>query len=382
MRVEPFEVRIQQKVLDDLRDRLARTRWPDEVPGSGWEYGADLAFMRDLTGYWRDGFDWRAQEEKLNRFHHFRAEIEGAGIHFLHERGRGPNPKPLILTHGWPGSFLEFLELIPLLTDPAGHGGDAGSSFDVVVPSLPGFGFSDRPDRPGMNVFRIAELWLRLMEGLGYDRFGAQGGDWGASVTTAMALSRPESLTAIHLNYIPGSLRPWLGEGTRPLSPAESRFLEDADRWFQTEGAYAHVQRYEPQTLAYALNDSPAGLAAWIVEKFRDWGDCDGDVVRRFGRDELLANVTLYWVTETAHSAARIYFETRKAPLALGPGQRVCVPTAVARFLKESPFPPREWIERCYDVVRWTEMSRGGHFAALEEPDLLAADLRASFRDG
>jgi pimeloyl-ACP methyl ester carboxylesterase len=271
----------------------------------------------------------------------------------------------LILTHGWPGSFLEFLEVIPLLT---------AQSFDVVVPSLPGYGFSDRPASPG-----IGELWVKLMRGLGYERFGAQGGDWGASVSTAMALAAPEALFGLHLNYIPGSLRPWLGEGSAELAPIERQFLEDAGHWYETEGAYAHVQRNEPQTLAYALNDSPAGLAAWIVEKFRDWGDCDGDVLGRFGRDELLANVTLYWVTETVHSASRLYFETRKTPLALGPGQRVRVPTAIARFPQESPFPPREWIERVYDVVRWSEMPRGGHFAALEEPELLADDVLSFF---
>lgn len=370
MKIEPFEVRVPQTVLDDLRSRLARTRWPDEIPGSGWEYGADLSFMKELIGYWRDGFDWRAQEERLNQFQHFRAEVDGLGIHFLHARGRGPDPLPLVLTHGWPGSFLEFLDAIPRLTS---------EPFDVVVPSLPGYGFSDRPAAPGMNAFRIAELWVKLMQGLGYERFGAQGGDWGASVSTAMGLAAPDALSGLHLNYIPGSVRPWLGEGSTELAPIERRFLEDAGHWYETEGAYAHVQRNEPQTLAYALNDSPAGLAAWIVSKFRDWGDCEGDVLGRFGRDELLANVTLYWVTETVHSAARLYFETRKAPLAFGPGQRVRVPTAIAHFPRESPFPPREWIERAYDVVRWSEMPCGGHFAALEEPELLAGDIRGFF---
>jgi pimeloyl-ACP methyl ester carboxylesterase len=220
---------------------------------------------------------------------------------------------------------------------------------------------------------------VKLMRGLGYEHFGAQGGDWGASVSTAMALAAPEALLGLHLNYIPGSLRPWLGEGSAELAAVERQFLEDAGRWYETEGAYAHVQRNEPQTVAYALNDSPAGLAAWIVEKFRDWGDCEGDVLARFGRDELLANITLYWVTETVHSASRLYFETRKAPLALGPGQRVRVPTAIAHFPKEDPFPPREWIERVYDIARWSEMPRGGHFAALEEPALLAEDVLAFF---
>ncbi len=379
MKIEPFEIRIPQAALDDLRERLARTRWPDAIPGSGWEYGADLAFMQELVADWRDDFDWRAQEERLNRSPHFRAEIGGFGVHFLHERGRGPEPIPLILTHGWPGSFLEFLEVIPRLTDPARFGGDPAVSFDVVVPSLPGYAFSDRPAAAGMNVFRIAELWARLMEGLGYKRFGAQGGDWGASISTALGLAVPERLIGIHLNYIPGSLRPWLGEGTRPLSETERDFLAGAERWYDTEGAYAHVQRFEPQTLAYALNDSPAGLAAWIVEKFRDWSDCDGDVLGRFGRDLLLTNVSLYWLTKTAHSASRIYFETRKAPLVLGPDQRVRVPCGIVRFAKESPFPPREWIERCYDVARWTEMPRGGHFAALEEPELFAGDVKELF---
>lgn len=217
------------------------------------------------------------------------------------------------------------------------------------------------------------------MEGLGYERFGAQGGDWGASISTALGLAVPERPIGIHLNYIPGSLRPWLGEGTRPLSDAERAFLAGAERWYETEGAYAHVQRFEPQTLAYALNDSPAGLAAWIVEKFRDWSDCGGNVLGRFGRDLLLTNVSLYWLTETAHSAARIYFETRKAPLVLGPDQRVRVPCGIAHFAKEAPFPPREWIECCYDVARWTDIPCGGHFAALEEPELLAGDIRAFF---
>jgi len=381
MSVQPFAIRIPQGVLDDLHRRLDQTRWPDEIPGTGWEYGADLAFMRELVGFWRRSFDWRRWEERLGELRHFRWESDGLGIHFIHERGRGPRPFPLILTHGWPGSFLEMLGLIPLLTDPGAHGGDPADAFDVIVPSLPGYGFSDRPDRPGMNAFRIGGLWVRLLEELGYERYGAHGGDWGASVTTGMGLAAPPGLAGIHLNYIPSSLRPPLGEGTRELSPAEKQFLADADLWSQSEGAYSHVQRNEPQTLAYGLNDSPAGLAAWIVEKFRDWGDCGGDAAGRYGMDWLLANVTLYWVTETVHSAARLYFETRKAPLHLGPDDRVRVPTGVARFPGESPFPPREWIERCYDVRRWTAMPRGAHFAALEEPQLLAEDLRAFFRE-
>jgi pimeloyl-ACP methyl ester carboxylesterase len=380
MEVRPFRVQIPQEALDDLRLRLRSTRWPDALRGSGWESGADLAFMSDLASHWESGFDWRAQEERINAWPHFRAEIDGLGIHLLHVRGRGPSPLPLVITHGWPGSFVEMLDLLPLLTDPAAHGADPGDAFDVVVPSLPGYGFSDRPAEPGMSPVRITALWARLMEGLGYRRFGAQGGDWGAHVSTRLALAHPDRVAGLHLNYIPGSYLPYLGPGARPLSEVELAFLEDKDRWDAEEGAYGHLQATFPQTVAYALNDSPAGLLAWIVEKFRAWGDCDGDVLGRFGRDPLLTNVTLYWVTGTIHSSMRLYREAAATPLRLGRDERVRVPCGVARFPKEAPSPPREWIERGYDVRRFTEMPRGGHFAALEEPGLLAADLRAFFR--
>lgn len=380
MKVEPFTVRIPQTTLDDLQARLARTRWPDEIVDSGWEPGANLAYMKQLVMYWQTQFDWRVQEKLINSFKHFRASIDGLNIHFVHERGRGPSPLPLIITHGWPGSFLEMLKIIPLLTDPANYGADPADSFDVIVPSMPGYGFSDRPVRPGMNAFAIADIWLRLMEGLGYQRFAAQGGDWGASVSTCLGFAYPGNVVGIHLNYIPGSFKPYLGPGVSDLSEAEQEFLADNELWWQSEGGYAHVQRTKPQTLAYALTDSPAGLAAWIVEKFREWGDCDGDVEKRFSKDELLTNVTLYWVTETIHSSTRLYHESARRPLHFGNGARIQVPCGVAKFLKEAPFPPREWVERCYDVQRWTEFPRGGHFAALEEPESLASDIRAFFR--
>lgn len=379
MDLRPFRIDIPQEVLDDLQAHLARTRWPDEIEGAGWEYGASLAYMKELVAYWRSGFDWRAEERALNTFSHFRAEIDGAGIHFLHERGKGPDPLPLVLTHGWPGSFLEMLKILPLLTDPAGHGGDAADSFDVVAPSMPGFGFSDRPTRPGMNLFRIADLWARLMAGLGYPRFAAQGGDFGAGVSTCLGLAYPERLVGIHLNYIPGTYRPHLTPDA-VLAEEERRFLEDADRWYEAEGGYSHIQKTKPQTLAYGLNDSPAGLAAWIVEKLRGWSDCGGDVERCFTRDEMLTHVTLYWVTETFHSSTRLYAEGRRAPLHFREGEVVRVPCGVAFFPGEEPFPPRRWIERGYRVARWTDMPRGGHFAAMEEPELLARDLRDFFR--
>jgi len=379
MALEPFSIPFSQNAVDDLRDRLGRTRWPDEVPGTAWEYGFDLAFLKDLCDYWRDQFDWKAQVERLSTFHHYRYTSDTIGIHFIHERGKGPAPIPLIMTHGWPGSFLEMMRIIPLLTDPAAHGGDSSDSFDVVVPSLPGYGFSDRPVVRGMNTFRIAELWVELMNELGYSRFAAQGGDAGAAVSTVLGLRHSHQILGIHLNYIPGSYRPHLEVETK-LAPVEEEFLKHVGHWYDESGAYAHIQRTQPQTAAYGLNDSPAALAAWILEKFRSWSDCEGDLYHRFTRDELLTNVTLYWLTETIHSSFRWYYENRKAPLQFGVGDFVDVPCAIAHFPKEDPFPPREWIERGYNVQRWTEMPRGGHFAAAEEPELLAEDIRAFFR--
>ncbi len=376
MGIEPFSIPFSQTAVDDLRDRLSRTRWPDEVPDSNWQYGFDRQFLEEICRYWRDQFDWKAQIERLSAFHHYRYVADGLGIHFIYERGRGSNSMPLILTHGWPGSFLEMLRIIPLLTDPASYGGDPSASFDVVVPSLPGYGFSDRPDRTGMNTARIATLWADLMGELGYSRFAAQGGDIGASVSTMLGLRHAHRVIGLHLNYIPGSYRPYLKPGTK-LAPAEEQFLREADHWYEQSGAYAHIQRTRPQTAAYALNDSPAGLAAWILEKFREWSDCNRELDRRFTRDELLANVTLYWMTETIHSSFRLYFEGRKAPLQFSETDFVHVPCAIARFPKEEPFPPREWIERGYNIQHWSEMPRGGHFAAAEEPELLAQDIRS-----
>jgi pimeloyl-ACP methyl ester carboxylesterase len=379
MSITPFSIPYSEAAVNDLRDRLSRTRWPDEIPGSGWEYGFNLGSLQEICAYWRTGFDWRAQIARMSEFEHFRYTADSLGVHFIHARGRGPAPIPLILTHGWPGSFLEMLKILPLLADPAAHGCDPLDSFDVVVPSLPGFGYSDRPDRPGMNVFRIADLWAELMAALGYERFAAQGGDFGAGVSTALGLLHAGRVLGIHLNYIPGSYRPHLPPGS-PLHPVEEEFVKDAARWYDESGAYAHLQRTQPQTAAYGPNDSPAALAAWILEKFRTWADCEGDLTRRFTLDELLANVTLYWMTETIHSSFRLYFEVRKAPLQFAEGDFVRVPCAIARFPKEEPFPPRAWIERGYNVRQWTEMPSGGHFAAAEEPALLAEDIRRLFR--
>lgn len=380
MDAKPFAIHIPETTLSDLQKRLGQTRWLDEIAGSDWSYGANLNYMREIVDYWQTRFDWRAQEKIINGFSQFRADVDGLGIHFIHERGKGPQAIPLVITHGWPGSFVEMLKVIPHLTDPVAYGGAAEDSFDVVVPSLPGYGFSDRATEIGMNAFRIAELWVQLMDGLGYRRFGAQGGDWGASVGTCLGLMSPAKLIGLHLNYIPGSFKPYVGSGSRSLSAAENAFLAAQDDWSQTEGGYGHVQATKPQTLAFGLNDSPVGLAAWIIEKFRDWSDCDGEVERRFTKDELLTNVMIYWTTQTINSSMRLYYEARGRPLHFKEGESVRAPCAVARFLKEAPFPPREWIERGYNVQRWTEIASGGHFAAMEEPDLLVEDIRAFFR--
>ena len=380
MKTHLFKIEVSQLVLDDLQARLADTRWPDALAGSGWEQGADLDYMQELAAYWRTGFDWRAQEAALNRYNHFRAEIDGLMVHYVHERGKGPQPLPLIITHGWPGSFAELLNLIPLLTDPARFGADPADAFDVVAPSMPGFGFSDRPTQPGMNVWRMADLWAELMTGLGYERFGAQGGDFGAGVTTILGLNHPARLRGIHLNYIPGSYQPDISAPSAELTEEERQFLREADEWYQLEGGYSHQQRTKPQTIAYGLNDSPVALVAWIVEKFQGWSDCAGEVERRFTKDELLTNVMIYWVTQTIGSSMRLYYEVRQAPLHFQPGQFVSVPCGIAHFPLEAPFPPRGWIERGYNVRHWTDMPRGGHFAAMEEPQLLAEDIRAFFR--
>jgi pimeloyl-ACP methyl ester carboxylesterase len=370
MALQRFALPFSQPALEDLRERLRRTRWPDQIPDCDWEYGFDLGFLQDICEYWTARFDWGAQLERIARLPHYRFSSSGIGIHFIHVPSRSAAATPLILTHGWPGSFLEMLRIIPLLTD----------SFHVVVPSLPGYGFSDRPVRPGMNAFRIAEIWVELMTELGYPQFGAQGGDLGAGVATALGLRYPERILGVHLNFIPGSYRPFLEPGTA-LAPEEAAFLNSIAQWSELNGAYSHLQRTRPQTASYGLNDSPAALAAWILEKFREWSDCGGDVYRCFSRDDLLTNITLYWMTETISSSFRLYYENGRAPLHLAPGEWVRVPSAIARFPREISAPPRKWVERGYNVQRWSDMPRGGHFAAHEQPELLAEDLRSFFVD-
>ena len=380
MNLRPFRVAIPDEALEDLRARLDRTRLPGDVQDAGWSYGTDLAFLRDLIEHWRHRYDWRAAEAALNRMPQFTARVRDTELHFVHARGRGPRPMPLLFIHGWPGSFWEVHKILGPLTDPAAHGGDPADAFDVVAPSLPGYGFSPDPGRGGMHPGAMADVLAALMtETLDYPRFGAQGGDWGAAVATRLGQAHADALTGIHLNLL--GARPDLGEGTAPLSEAERAFVAEAEAWRRAEGGYQAIQGTKPQTLAVGLTDSPAGLAAWIVEKFRAWSDCGGDVERRFTKDELLTNVMIYWLTASIGSSMRLYLEARKDRMAaLGPGGRVEVPTGFAAFPVEIIRPPREWVERAYDLRRWTDFPRGGHFAALEEPDLLVEDVRAFFR--
>jgi len=381
MKVRPFTIAVENSVLDDLRQRLADTRWPDEIPNTGWDYGSNLTYIKELVDYWRTDFDWRAQEAKLNAFNHFKSEVDGLDIHFIHEKGKGPNPIPLIITHGWPSCFFEMTKIIPLLADPASYGGDAADSFDVVAPSLPGFGFSDHAQDRGMEIQRVAGMWNKLMsQNLGYPKFGAQGGDIGSGVTARLGFAHSDTLYGIHLTSITRPT-PYLGPGSKPVTDAEQALITQRDKWFQDEGGYNHIQGTKPQTLAYGLNDSPVGLAAWIVEKYRTWSDCGGDVEKSYTKDELLTIVTIYWVTQTISSSTRMYFENQKHLWTMEKDQKVPTPASMAMFPQEISKPPREWGERSYHVRRWTEMASGGHFAALEEPQLLAEEVRAFFRD-
>jgi pimeloyl-ACP methyl ester carboxylesterase len=360
MHVEPFSIAVSDEVLADLRARIRNTRWPPPAAEPGWAQGVEREYLRELLAYWADGFDWRAQERRLNGYDHFRAEIDGVRIHFVHVRRGGI---PLVLTHGWPSTFVEHLQLAPLL-----------GGFELVIPSLPGYGFSERPPRTTMRD--TARLWHRLMQGLGYERYGAQGGDFGASVTTYMALDEPAPLLGIHLHQIDDTPH----TGARPLSAAEREYREAVAAWDAVERGYSSIQSTKPQTVAYGLNDSPAGLAAWLIEKWRSWSDS----LERIDRDVLLTNLTIFWVTQTIATSMRDYYDTRWHGTGIGPDDFVRVPTAVAVFANElvsEGTPPREWAERLYDVRRWTPMPRGGHFAPAEAPELLARDIAEFFQE-
>ena len=375
----PFAIHVSDETLTDLRMRLDRTRWPDENPGSEWQYGTNLRYMEELATYWREAYDWRVHEARLNRLPQFVVPIDGIDLHFIHETGVGPRPLPLLLSHGWPGSIVEFERLIPLLTDPGRFGGDPADAFTVVAPSLPGYGFSFRPNQPRFNVARIADVFTRLMvDVLGYDRFGAQGGDWGGFISAQLGAAHTDHVLGVHLTLLVGPR-----ESTPvPQTDEERVYVAELKQWMGEEQGYGMIQGTKPQTLAYGLTDSPVGLAAWIVEKFRTWSDCGGDVERRFSKDLLLTNVMLYWVTGAINSSFWPYWARRHEPWPFTPQTPVRAPTAFASFPKEILHPPRTWVEPLYpNIRRWTKMAGGGHFAALEEPEALAADIRAFFRE-
>ncbi|MFA9379903.1 MAG: epoxide hydrolase family protein [Acetanaerobacterium sp.] len=377
MAIESFQIQVSNEILDDLKYRLDHVRWPDQLADIGWERGTEIGYLQSLVSYWREQFDWREQETELNRFSQYHCNISGIDIHFVHERGKGSNPIPLILTHGWPDNYIRYRKIIPLLTDPARHGGDPEDSFDVIVPSLPGFGFSSRPKHSGVNNFSVSELWAKLMtEELGYRQFAAAGGDIGSGVTRYLALNHPELLIGIHLTDI-GIIRKLMTSMDADLSEEELRYKKSAQKWISQEGSYMSIQSTKPQTLAYGLSDSPVGLAAWIIEKFRAWSDCHGDLRQRFSYDELLTNIMIYWVTNTVGSSARIYYENTHC---LPPMGRIEIPTGIALFPADILLPPKEWAERNLNITRWTAMPRGGHFTAMEEPELLAEDIRAFYR--
>jgi epoxide hydrolase len=374
--IEAFRIEVDEAVLDDLRRRLAQARLPDQIGGTGWEYGMPRDYLRELVEYWRDEYDWRAQERRLNELPHFLSRIDGQSIHFIHARSAHPEALPLLLTHGWPGSVVEFLDVIPRLTQPEVHGGRAADAFHVIAPSLPGYGFSEPTRARGWDVTRIARCFIELMARVGYRRYGAQGGDWGAQVTTRIGSLDSQHCAAIHLN-MPIGARP---DQPCPLSEPDQADLAAMGRFQSEESGYAMQQGTRPQTLGVALNDSPAGLLAWIVEKFRAWSDCDGHPENAFTRDQLITNVMLYWLTESITSSMRLYWETRHSGGWTEKLAFVGVPTGVARYPKEVLRSPRAWVERQYHVTHWAEMPRGGHFAAMEQPELFVEDLRTFFR--
>jgi pimeloyl-ACP methyl ester carboxylesterase len=371
-RIKPFSVNVPQSVLDDLKLRLSLTRWPDQITGADWDYGTDLSYLKELTNYWKETFDWRKVETEINSYPNFMADIDGHQIHFMHIKGKGKRSVPLIITHGWPGSFLEMMKLIPLLTE------DLDFSFDLVIPSVPGFGFSGKITHPGCNSEFVADIWHKLMMELGYQRYGAQGGDIGSGISTWLSLKYPSHMIGLHLNYISGSYKPYIVDGEQ-LSEEVLTFQKTGAEWSAREGAYAHMHATKPLTAAYGLNDSPVGLCAWIVEKFKGWSDNNGNIENSFTKDELLANITLYWITQTIHSSMRIYNENSKKPLIFKKTDYVTVPVGFAKFPKELPTPPRSYIERGFNIQSWTTMPAGGHFAAVEQPELLSEDIRNFF---
>jgi pimeloyl-ACP methyl ester carboxylesterase len=377
--MERFTIDVPEAVLEDLRQRLARTRFPDQLEDAGWSYGTELSYLRELVRYWREEFDWRKQERALNRFDHYKTPINGLSLCFIHQRSKEPDAFPLLIAHGWPGSLFEFHKIIGPLTDPVAHGGKREDAFHVICPSMPGYGFSEAPRKPGFGIKQVAETNAALMAALGYTRYGAQGGDWGALATAYLARVAPERVAGIHVNMLVAGPPPGKAP-TDDVTPEELGWLAEMQSFRKHESGYQSIQRTKPQSLGYGLNDSPVGLAAWIVEKFAGWSDCHGDVESRFSKDELLTNIMIYWVTQSITSSMRLYCETDRAR-SEAPEPRIEAPTATAVFPKELYKVPRAWAEAAYNLKRFTVFPSGGHFAALEEPEALVGDVRAFFRE-
>jgi pimeloyl-ACP methyl ester carboxylesterase len=382
--IKPFKIQIEEAVIVDLKERLARTRWPEPIPGSEWDYGVESGYLRQLVEYWRTSYDWRKHEQALNEFPQFTMEIDGVPIHFIHQRSKSPDALPLVIIHGWPGSIYEFHKIIGPLTEPGDHGGKPEDAFHVVCPSLPGFGFSGQPKERGWSSQRMAEAIAKLMARLGYTRYGAQGGDWGAGITRWLATNDGEHCVGGHSNFPPSS-QPG-EEPMRGVTPQEMDRMRRRAAELNDQRAYGAIQGTRPQTLGYALNDSPAGLAAWIVDKFWAWSDHGGNLENSFTKDEVLTNIMLYWVTQSMPSSTRIYFESqhnppRPASMTEFKSNGKPSPMGFALFPKEINVPPRAWVERNMGgtLIHWTEMPRGGHFAALEQPQLLVEDVRVFF---
>lgn len=373
--IQSFSLFIQDDILDDLKYRISRTRWPDQIPEIGWQQGTELVYLKQLLNTWAHHFDWRNTERELNQYPHYKAKIDNLDIHFIQVKAKEQPAIPLILSHGWPSTFLEMLPLVPLLVEPSAYG-LKGPAFDLVIPSLPGYGFSQRPASTGVNYRYVAHLWHKLMALLGYQRYGVGGSDFGSGIATIMALDKPEVTLGVHLTNL--DIAPYVGPETRPLSVAESLFLAENHQWAEVERGYSAIQSTKPQSLSYGLNDSPAGLAGWLVEKWRSWSDSQGHLEKHIDQEFLLATLTIYWATQTITTSIRDYFDNRFTGIRLGPTDYVNVPTGIALFdhtyIPEGS-PPREWAERLYRVCHWTPMPRGGHFAAVEEPRLLAEDI-------
>jgi len=377
MSIRNFKIQIPDEQLKDLSSRLKNTKWVNQMQDNKWKLGTNKHYLHSLVSYWIESYDWRVQEQKLNQYPQYKCEIDGVDIHFYHVKGKGKDSLPLILSHGWPDSFIRYQKIIPLLTDPTSYGGDISDSFDLVIPSLPGFGFSTMPELRGINNCMIADLWAKLMiDKLGYSKFGAAGGDMGSGITRYLAQNYSKHLIGIHLTDV-GIIRNILLSDDSNLSIEEIKYKKTAQHWIANEGAYMSIQSTKPQTLAYGLSDSPVGLAAWIIEKFYSWSDIEDKFEDKFNMDELLNNILIYWFENSIGSSIRMYHENTNT---LPPINKIEVPTALALFPKDILLPPKEWVEKNFNIKQWTEMPRGGHFTAMEEPALFTDDVRKFYR--